>query len=427
MDQLKQARKIISETDAQMAQLFVRRMEAVAQVAEYKKERGLPIFDGAREQEVLKQGSARVRDPQLQEHYVQFLKNTMAVSKDYQRRLLQTQQAQKLTVSLGERSYDIVIRRGCLQEAGQLLELKRKVLIVTDTGVPAQYAKTLAAQCETPVIFTVEAGEQSKTMETVAALCRTMLDNGFSREDCVAAVGGGLVGDLAGFAAASFMRGIDFYNLPTTLLAQVDSSIGGKTGVNLGGVKNIVGAFHQPRGVLIDPDTLDTLPARLQAEGMAEAVKMALTSDGLLFEQLEKGELPLEQVLYRALSIKKAVVEQDERESGMRKLLNFGHTIGHGVEAAAAGKLYHGECVALGMLPMVSAPVRARLKPLLEALGLPTAIDCDKEAVWQAMQHDKKSNTTGFSAVFVEEIGKGTVKTVPHAQMKDLLEGAWQA
>ena len=425
MDQLQKARAVISEADGQMAQLFVRRMEAVAQVAEYKKERGLPIFDGAREQQVLEQGSARVSDPALREHYVHFLQNTMEVSKDYQRRLLQD--GEKLTMALGERSYDIVIRRGCLQQAGSLLELNRKVLIVTDSGVPRQYAETLASQCATPVIVTVEAGEAFKTMETVTNLCRTMLENGFSRKDCVAAVGGGMVGDLAGFAAASFMRGIDFYNLPTTLLAQVDSSIGGKTGVNLGGVKNIVGAFWQPRGVLIDPDTLRTLPPRLQAEGMAEAVKMALTSDADLFAQLETGNLPIEQVLRRALQIKQTIVEQDERETGLRKLLNFGHTIGHGVEAAACGSLYHGECVALGMLPMVSASVGARLRPLLEKLGLPTATDLDKEAVWQAMQHDKKSNSDGFSAVFVEEIGKGAVKTVTFAQMKDILEGAWKA
>ena len=199
-----------------------------------------------------------------------------------------------LRMELGERSYDILIERGCLQQAGQLLHLNRKVCIVTDEGVPRQYVEKLAAQCESPVIVTVDAGEETKTMETVTKLCRVMLERGFSRKDCVAAVGGGMVGDLAGFAAACFMRGVDFYNIPTTLLSQVDSSIGGKTGVNLDGVKNIVGAFWQPQKVLIDPDTLDTLSPRLYAEGMAEAVKMALASDEKLFEQLEQGDLPVE-------------------------------------------------------------------------------------------------------------------------------------
>jgi len=332
-----------------------------------------------------------------------------------------------LRMELGDRSYDIVVERGCLQKAGQLLDLHRKVCIITDEGVPAQYAKTLAAQCKDPVIVTVDAGEETKTMETVTKICRVLLERGFSRKDCVAAVGGGMVGDLAGFAAAAFMRGIDFYNLPTTLLSQVDSSIGGKTGVNLDGVKNIVGAFWQPKGVLIDPDTLSTLSSRLYAEGMAEAVKMALTSDAALFEKLEQGHLPVEQVLEGALAIKKSVVEQDERESGLRKLLNFGHTIGHGVESAARGSLYHGECVALGMVPMCGREVRERLIPLLEKLGLPTACDLDKEAIWQAMQHDKKSSSSGFSAVFVEKPGQGFVKQVSFAEMKAILEGAWQA
>lgn len=331
-----------------------------------------------------------------------------------------------LNMELGERSYDILIERGCLQQAGQLLHLNRKVCIVTDEGVPRQYVEKLAAQCESPVIVTVDAGEETKTMETVTKLCRVMLERGFSRKDCVAAVGGGMVGDLAGFAAACFMRGVDFYNIPTTLLSQVDSSIGGKTGVNLDGVKNIVGAFWQPQKVLIDPDTLDTLSPRLYAEGMAEAVKMALASDEKLFEQLEQGDLPVEELLYGALSIKKNIVEQDEREGGIRKLLNFGHTIGHGVESAAKGSLYHGECVAIGLLPMCSQPVRARLQPVLERLGLPTSTDLDKEQIWQAMQHDKKSNSAGFSAVFVEEIGKAYAKNITFAEMKTILEGAWQ-
>ena len=332
-------------------------------------------------------------------------------------------------MELGPNSYDITVERGCLQRADALLNLDRRVLIVTDRGVPRQYVETLAARCKEPVLAVVAPGEGSKTMDTVTGLCRTMLEHRFSRGDCVAAVGGGMVGDLAGFAAACFMRGVDFYNLPTTLLSQVDSSIGGKTGVNLDGVKNIVGAFWQPRGVLIDPDTLDTLPPRLWAEGMAEYVKMALTFDGELFAALQREDprQDMTRTLERALGLKKNVVERDEREAGPRKLLNFGHTIGHGVESAAGGALYHGECVALGMLPMCSPAVRAQLRPVLERLGLPISTGLDKQTVWEAMLHDKKSNSGGFSAVFVEEPGKGYVKNVSFAEMRAILEGAWQA
>ena len=334
-----------------------------------------------------------------------------------------------LRMELGPNSYDITVEQGCLQRADALLNLDRRVLIVTDRGVPRQYAETLADRCKEPVVAVVAPGEGSKTMDTVTGLCRTMLEHRFSRGDCVAAVGGGMVGDLAGFAAACFMRGVDFYNLPTTLLSQVDSSIGGKTGVNLDGVKNIVGAFWKPRGVLIDPDTLDTLPPRLWAEGMAEYVKMALTLDGELFAALQREDprQDMTRTLERALGLKKNVVERDEREAGPRKLLNFGHTIGHGVESADGGALYHGECVALGMLPMCSPAVRAQLRPVLERLGLPTSTGLDKQAVWEAMLHDKKSNSGGFSAVFVEEPGKGYVKNVSFAEMRAILEGAWQA
>ena len=180
-----------------------------------------------------------------------------------------------LSMNLGADSYDIIIEHGALAKASEYLNLNRKVLIVTDSGVPAEYADTIAAQCKVPTKIVVPEGEESKGFPTFELLCRTMLENGFTRTDAVVAVGGGVVGDLSGFASASYMRGIDFYNIPTTLLSEVDSSIGGKTAINLGGVKNIIGAFHQPKRVLIDPDVLKTLPPRQIANGLAEAIKMA--------------------------------------------------------------------------------------------------------------------------------------------------------
>lgn len=308
-----------------------------------------------------------------------------------------------LHMDLGERGYDIRIERGCLAGAGGLLAPERRALIVTDDGVPPEYARAVAAGCAGPLIVTVPRGEDSKSLKTLDALLTAMLEAGFTRADCVCAVGGGVAGDLAGFAAACYMRGVDFYNIPTTLLSQVDSSIGGKTAVNLGGVKNIVGAFWQPKAVLIDPDTLSTLPPRQRACGMAEAVKTALIGDGALFARLEAGEVPVEEVIAAALRVKKSVVEADEREGGARKCLNFGHTIGHAIEAVTG--LPHGECVALGMLPMCAGPVRARLLPILERLGLPTSVKADPEAVFAALAHDKKMTAGRISAVYVETPG----------------------
>ena len=269
----------------------------------------------------------------------------------------------KIHMNLQEQSYDILVQRGILESAGEHLNLNRRVLVVTDSGVPAAYAKTLAQQCRESVILTVDAGEGSKSLETFGRLLGAMLDHGFSRKDCVVAVGGGVVGDLSGFAASAYMRGIDFYNIPTTLLSQIDSSIGGKTAINFGGVKNIVGAFYQPKKVLIDPELLKTLPKRQISNGLAEAVKMAMTSDRVLFELFENEDIQshIDDIIIRSLNIKKIVVEQDEKEAGLRKILNFGHTIGHGIESSGnMSELYHGECVALGLIPMCAEAIRPR-------------------------------------------------------------------
>lgn len=329
-----------------------------------------------------------------------------------------------LTVNLKENSYNIYIGKNLLSIAADFFSLGRRVLIVTDEGVPAEYAKALAGQCREPYIVTVKPGEGSKTIAVFESLCREMMKNGFTRKDCVCAVGGGVVGDLAGFAAASYMRGIDFYNIPTTVLSSVDSSVGGKTGVNLDSIKNIVGAFKQPKGVIVDPALTVSLPERQVANGLAEAVKMALTFDSGLFEMFEKEDIKasLEEIIVRSLKLKIAVVEQDEKEAGLRKVLNFGHTIGHGIESLGLG-FYHGECVALGMLPMCSPEVRARLIPVLEKIGLPTKAEFDRKAAMNAISHDKKAAVGGVSAVFADEIGSYRIENIDLYKIQNLLNG----
>ena len=315
-------------------------------------------------------------------------------------------------MDLGRDSYDILIERGILAKAGQHLNLNRRVLVVTDTEVPEVYAKTLAGQCRNSVICTVETGEGSKSLTVFGQLLQTMLEHDFSRKDCVVAVGGGVVGDLSGFAASSYMRGIDFYNIPTTLLSQIDSSIGGKTAINLGGVKNIVGSFYQPKKVLVDPDLLKTLPPRQIANGMAEAIKMSLTSDRQLFELFETQDIEssLEEIILRSLSIKKAVVEQDEKEAGLRKILNFGHTVGHGIESTS--KLYHGEAVALGMLPMCSETLRPRVIKVLKKCNLYRELQYDWDRITQAAFHDKKADGGSVTVTLVQEPGTYELKTM---------------
>ena len=333
----------------------------------------------------------------------------------------------KIHLDLGIRGYDINIGAKLIERASEIFNLERRVLIITDSGVPAEYAKTVAGLSKEARILTLPEGEETKSMESLSKIYTQMLDFGMTRTDCVVAVGGGVMGDLAGFAAASFMRGIDFYNIPSTLLSQVDSSIGGKVAINFGGVKNIVGAFYQPKGVIIDPSLLRTLDKRQLSNGMAEAVKMALSFDKELFELMEKEEITeeiLEQIIIGSLKIKKRVVESDERESGVRKVLNLGHTLGHGIESVEMGRLYHGECIAIGMTKVCSDRVLERLLPLLQKLGLPTEYDGDLKAATMLISHDKKCDGGFVSAIFVDEVGSYRIEKMGVEEFCLHVEGA---
>ena len=322
-----------------------------------------------------------------------------------------------IPVNMKNDSYNIYLERGALIKASEYIKVKNsKVLIVTDSGVPDFYAFTVKKQFDNAVVFTFPQGEESKNFDTFKAICQKLLSEGFTRKDCVIAVGGGVVGDMAGFAAACYMRGIDFYNIPTTLLSQVDSSIGGKTAVDLDGIKNIIGAFYQPKAVIIDPDVLSTLPSRQLSNGLAESIKMGITSDSNLFSLCEEKNYTdnIDKIIELSLLVKRSVVEEDEKESGLRKVLNFGHTIGHGIESSAGlSELYHGECVALGMLSMCSDSIRDRVKNALENCGLPTEYNYNKDEVFKALSHDKKANSKGVTLVKTNGIGSFYFEDTP--------------
>ena len=336
----------------------------------------------------------------------------------------------KLTMNLGERSYDIILKNGALENLYQFARLDRKVAVVTDSGVPAEYAQRVADQCRESTIITVPQGEASKSFKILETVLRQMLEFNMGRGDLVVAMGGGVVGDLAGFAAAIYMRGIDFINCPTTTLSMIDSSIGGKTAVDLGDTKNIVGAFWQPKLVIVDPATLSTLPRRHYINGLAEAVKAGLLADPELFAIFEKGDIDtqISEIIYRSLRFKKNVVEQDETERGMRKALNFGHTIGHGIEAVKGIKgrrtvgLFHGECVALGMLPMIeSKALQKRVRAVYRRIGLPTRTTYNKEKVLAEMLHDKKAKGGQITVIKVPGLGCWRAETIPVEGLRPLL------
>ncbi len=425
MSRLDEARATIDAVDREMRALFERRMQAVEEVAAYKREVGKPVLDAARERELLARNVALLENQTLAREYEMFQTAVMASSRAYQYRL---NSDFHVTFADG-RGYDIIIADGALTRAGELCNLNRRVMIVTDDGVPRTYVECVKAQCKTPVVVTLPAGEASKNIDNFTSILSVMLDEGFTRGDCVVAVGGGVVGDLAGFVSATYMRGIDFYNFPTTLLSQVDSSVGGKTAVDLGGVKNPIGAFKQPEAVVIDPATLATLDKRQFAAGMAEVVKMAATHDAALFANIETGNAidNICDVIRAALAVKRQVVEQDETEGGLRRVLNFGHTVGHAIESDADGRLLHGECVGLGMLYMCAPAVRARLAAILEKLGLPTTYDATPADLMSYITVDKKARGDSIHYVWVEEIGSFSFRTATFEEFEKLLSGGTPA
>lgn len=316
-----------------------------------------------------------------------------------------------ICVNMQDKTYDVHVERGAINSEKYFSKTERtgNTLVVTDDGVPQSYVQKVASYFSAPVVVILPQGEATKSAENYLYLLQTMLKNGFTRHDRVIAVGGGVVGDLSAFAASTYMRGIDFYNVPTTFLSQIDSCVGGKTAIDLCGTKNVAGTFYPPRGVIVDPQLLSTLPKRQLHAGIAEAIKAGLTGDPTLFALLkdaENFERNAETIVEKALRFKKSVVEADPKEIGIRKVLNFGHTAGHAIESEYRGDLLHGECVALGMIPFVSARVKEELLPVLEKYELPTKISFSKEIFLSYLSHDKKtSEKKEIETVQCDEIG----------------------
>ena len=322
------------------------------------------------------------------------------------------------------RSYDILIERGILTRAGE--EIKKvcgagEALIVSEDTVWPLYGETVLQSMENAgfdvTSFTFPHGEHSKNLSVYAEILNALAARHISRKGLIVALGGGVTGDMAGFAAATHLRGIRFVQIPTTLLSQVDSSVGGKTAVDLPQGKNLCGAFWQPRLVLIDPELLSTLPPRFFADGMAEAIKYGCIDDAPLFDRLERetaGDF-LEEMIFSCVDSKRRIVEEDERESGRRMLLNFGHTLGHAIEKYGRFEGYsHGEAVGVGMLLACAAGERngltqpgtcGRIRSLLEKYRLPVACDAPLSTLLQLAANDKKRMGDSIHFILLRKIG----------------------
>jgi len=339
-----------------------------------------------------------------------------------------------VSVQLGNRSYTIKIATGLLKQLGgecARLKLGVRCAIITDSNAGRHYAKPvyemLVGAGFEPVLITVPAGEKSKSLKIVQSCYDQLAAHRLERKSFIVALGGGVVGDLAGFVAATYLRGIPSVQIPTTLLAQVDSSVGGKTGVNLNAGKNLVGAFYQPRLVLCDLDTLKTLPEREFRAGLAEVIKYGIISDAKLFGQIERNlskllkrePKTLAAVVGRCCEIKADVVGKDETESGLRAILNFGHTIGHAIENISGyGKFLHGEAISIGQVAaaklsrkILGLPLRdvERIENLFKRAGLPAQISLNsaqRKKLFTAMKLDKKVNGGEIRFVLAKNIGK---------------------
>ena len=351
-------------------------------------------------------------------------------------------------VDLADRSYEVRVEAGLLSQAGNAMlaaDLSaRKTAVITDETVGRLHAEPLLASLTAagfaPSLHQIPAGEASKSLGHAEAVCREMIRAGHDRSSLVVALGGGVVGDLAGFVAAMFFRGIPFVQIPTTIVAQVDSSVGGKTGVNVAEGKNLLGAFHQPRLVLVDPLTLRTLPEREFHEGFAEAIKHAAIRDAGMLDDImaldpASRDVPSD-LIARNIAIKARIVEADEHETrDLRALLNFGHTIGHGIEASLPyGEMLHGEAIALGLKaalflserhagldPSGSAKVISALEKFHLPLVLPPNITTD--AIMEKLSHDKKFKAGKIRFVVLDALGSAKViDTVTAEDLRDAIE-----
>ena len=331
-----------------------------------------------------------------------------------------------------DKPYSVYIKNGILSNAGEIVSMFRpkgtKVMIFSETNVFRYYGTKLSENL-TQAGFKVYsyvfiAGEESKNLKTVMEMYEALSEGGFTRSDIVLNLGGGVTGDMGGFAAATFLRGIDFIQVPTSLLSQVDASVGGKTGIDLPSGKNLVGAFRQPLAVICDPETLKTLPRDYFIDGLGEVVKYGCIYDKDLLFDLETGKAfkNMEETIYRCVDVKRVYVEEDTEDTGKRMILNFGHTFGHALEKLHNFKdLSHGRAVAIGMLMaceigesmnITKKGTSARLKALLEELSLPTESDFSIDEIVDATALDKKTFGRNLNLIFISEAGSALIHKI---------------
>lgn len=351
----------------------------------------------------------------------------------------------EIFIDLKERAYKIQIERGILNKVGseiKKIKLYNKVVIITDTNVENYYLKRLEENLmkENFIVYSVviEAGEKSKNLREAENIYKKLVEYKVTRGDLIITLGGGVVGDLGGFVASTFLRGIDFIQIPTSLLAQIDSSIGGKVAVDLESGKNMVGSFYQPKGVFIDPELLKTLPIKFLHDGLGEAIKCACIRDKNLFELFEniKDDKEIleesENIILACCMVKKNMVEKDEFDKGDRMILNFGHTIGHSIEKNYNYETYtHGQCVAMGMceitkiseeIGLTEKGTYKKIKDVLQKFSLPTETSLEKKKILEGISSDKKNFGDKINLIILKRIGEGEIFKINSEDLKKYIK-----
>lgn len=327
----------------------------------------------------------------------------------------------KLNVNLKDKSYEVIVERGIIKNITPYVDIEKKFLIVSDDRIPNVYINTIKKQLRKVDVFIFPHGENNKSLKNYQLVIDKLIQGDYSRKDYIIALGGGVVTDLAGFVASTYKRGMNLINIPTTTLAMVDASVGGKVALNFDKLKNVIGSFYHPNCILIDIDTLETLPKRHYINGVIEALKTGMIGDKELYNIFFNGDYRdhIEEIIYRSLQYKIKIVEQDEKEENIRKVLNFGHTFGHAYETYFLMKNYlHGEAVALGIVTISKdKPYLEDIKKIFTKWGIKLNINVEKDKIINIIRNDKKCDDDIVDLIIVDEIGKS--KIVP-TKIEDL-------
>ena len=327
----------------------------------------------------------------------------------------------ELNVNLKENSYKVILGNNILKDLSSYYSLDKKVLVLTDDMVPSSYSDEVLKQTKEGYKYIIRHGEESKNINYYILINKFLLEHEFTRNDLIIAVGGGVVGDLGAFVASTYKRGIDFINVPTSTLSMIDSSVGGKTGIDFNGVKNVIGTFYEPKLVLIDFDTLKTLDERNYNNGLVEALKMGLLFSEELINLFNNPKENIEKIIIKSIEYKIKVIEQDEFELNERRILNLGHTFGHAFEIS--NKCLHGEGVAKGLMYVINNPLlKIRVKNILNKLNIPTNYFINKEEVFNLIKNDKKRNDDKISLVKVNYIERYVIEDVNLETIEKMLE-----